>query len=90
MVKMNQPSTDMGTKHETGEKEPKGSTSSDKSGEKSTRKKNGVAMGKADKGGSQEGGVGRSGTGGKEHGEFNSGKSESDCYSHKRVKHEQG
>ena len=90
MSKLNQPGTDKGERHETGEKEPKGSTSSDKSGERGAGKNNGVGMGRADKDGSQEGSVGRGGMGGKEHGEFNSGKSESDCYSHKRLHHEQG
>jgi len=79
-----------GLRHETGEKESKGAPSSDKSGEKSGRKVNGVALGKADDSGSQEGSVGRSGFGKKESGEFNGGRSESVCYTHKRLKHSSG
>ena len=81
MPSMKQPDGSMGTKGETGEREPKGSTSSDTSGERHERLKNGVAMGKADATGRSEGGP--------ERGEFNGGRSESTCYNHKRIPHAQ-
>ena len=65
-----------GERAESGEKEPKGAASSDRSGTKSRGIVNGVGMGKAD-------GTGRS-NGGKEKGEYNTGRSESTCYSHKK------
>lgn len=79
---MKQPKTDYGTKGESGEKIPS-AVSSDKSGERSGNKKNGVAMGKADST------TGRS-AGGKDLGEFNTGRSESVCYDHQRIPHDQG
>jgi hypothetical protein len=60
----------------TGAKAPEGAKSSDGGGERSTAMTNGVGMGKAD-------GAGRA-SGGKERGEYNSGRSESVCYSHKK------
>ena len=78
-----------GLRHESGEKEPKGAPASDKSGERSGRKVGGVAMGKADQKGSQEGAVGRSGFGKKDSGEYNTGRSDSVCYNHKRIHHPQ-
>lgn len=65
-----------GLRKETGEKEPKGAKASDSSGTKSKGIVNGVGMGQEDK-------TGRS-NGGKEKGEYNSGRSESTCYSHNR------
>ncbi|MHB8086306.1 MAG: hypothetical protein ACYDHZ_10810 [Dehalococcoidia bacterium] len=82
---MNQPGT--GTERaETGEKEPKGATSSDRSGEKKVGLKGGVGMGKAD-GGSRPADMGK-------HdgrlGEHNDGKKgEREVYSHVRTPHEQ-
>jgi len=73
---MNQPGTDRGERGETGEKIPKSVKSSDSGGEKSKSKTNGVGMGARDD-------TGRS-NGSKERGEFNSGRSESVCYSHKK------
>lgn len=81
---MNQPGTQKGVRHETGEHEPKGVTSRDRTGERKERMVAGVAMGQAD-------GVTRDGVGKHEGhmGEFNSGTKEGDCYSHKRIPHEQ-
>ena len=59
-----------GSRHESGEKEPKGAVSSDRGGERSTGMKNGVGMGKADKTGENK--------------LFNTGRSEGVCYSHQR------
>jgi hypothetical protein len=82
--------TDYGERGETGEKMPAGVKSSDSGGEKSGSMKGGVAMGKADGSGSQEGSVGRKGFGQQpDRGEFNTGRSESTCYNHKRLKHTQ-
>lgn len=89
MANMKQPGTDYGSRSETGEREPKGDTSSDRSGERSGRKIIGVGIGERDKQGTQEGGVGRSGMGSKDKGEYNTGRSESVCYNHKRIKHPQ-
>lgn len=80
-TRMEEPGTGYGRKGESGEKMPK-AKSSDGGGERHTGIKNGIGMGKADA-------TGRSGNGGKERGEYNSGRSESTCYSHKRVPHEQ-
>ncbi len=60
----------------TGASAPKAAKSSDGSGEASGGKVNGIVMGKAD------GGVRAKGS--KERGEFNSGRSESTCYNHKK------
>jgi hypothetical protein len=70
------PGANEGTRHESGEKEPAGATSSDKSGAKSKGTVNGVGMGKADA-------TGRS-NGGHEKGEYNTGRTESTCYTHKK------
>ena len=76
MPKMAYPGASEGERAETGEKEPKGAKSSDRTGTKSKGTVNGVGMGKADA-------TGRS-NGGKEKGEYNSGRSESTCYTHKK------
>lgn len=75
-----QSGTDYGRKGEAGEREPKGATSSDNRSERHAKVKNGVGMGKEDDGRA---------AGGPERGEFNTGRSESTCYSHKRIPHEQ-
>lgn len=90
MPKMAYPGASEGERAETGEREPKGATASDRTGTKSKRTVNGVGMGKADSTGNAIQGVGRGALGGSERGEFNTGRSESTCYSHKRVKHSQG
>ena len=92
MAKMEQTGTDYGTRGESGEKEPKSAQSADTSGEKREGIKNGVGMGKADRTGLMEHGVGRSGVGQPEGrtGEFNTGSAEKDCYNHKRYTHAQG
>jgi len=55
----------------TGEKEPKGATSSDRSGERKAKSmRGGVAMGKEDAIGSDK--------------EFNTGRTEGICYEHKK------
>ncbi len=82
MPKMGQPGTDYGKRHETGEKEPKGATKADTKGERHESKTNGVAMGKLDA-------TGERGMGGKEKGEYNTGRSEGVCYTHKRIPHDQ-
>jgi len=59
------------TKGATGEKEPKGATSSDRSGERKAKSmRGGVAMGKEDAIGSDK--------------EFNTGRTEGICYEHKK------
>lgn len=70
------PGANEGMRHESGEKEPKGEKASDSGGERHEGMINGVGMGKMDK-------TGRS-NGGAEKGEYNSGRSESTCYTHKR------
>ena len=82
MSKFSYPGASEGERAETGEREPSAAKSSDGSGEKGGKIVNGVGMGKADA-------TGRS-NGGKEKGEYNSGRSESVCYNHQRVKHPQG
>lgn len=82
MAKMNEPGTGYGKKGETGEKMPKGAAKADTSGERHTGIKNGVGMGKADA-------TGRSGNGGHDYGEYNTGREEKTCYTHTRVPHEQ-
>jgi hypothetical protein len=58
-------------KNATGEKEPKGATSSDRSGERKTKSmRGGVAMGKEDMIGSDK--------------MFNTGRTEGICYEHKK------
>lgn len=89
---MRQPGTDYGERGETGEKEPKGATASDTSGERKGAIKGGVGIGKADKTGSQENGVGRGSFGAHDGrlGEFKGGnKGESVVYTHKRLDHPQ-
>jgi len=82
MAKMNQPGTDKGIRHETGEKEPKRATSSDRGGEKREKLVNGVAMGKFDDMPMRNGGhIGK-------HeglvGEHNEGRKEGVVYNHTR------
>ena len=61
----------MGTKGASGEKEPKGATTSDRSGERKAKSmRGGVAMGKEDAIGSDK--------------EFNTGRTEGICYEHKK------
>lgn len=74
MAKMNQAGVGS-TKGETHESIPKAAKSSDGGGEKHGAIKNGVGMGAAD---------GGRATGGKERGEYNTGRSESVCYTHKK------
>jgi hypothetical protein len=69
------PGANEGKRHETGEKEPKGAGASDRGGERHEGMKNGVAMGKMDATGDNK--------------EFNTGKTEGTCYSHKRIPHPQ-
>ena len=64
------------SKGESGEREPAGATASDSSGERKGGTVNGVGLGKMDK-------TGRS-NGGKEKGEYNTGRSEGTCYTHAR------
>jgi len=47
-MKMNQPGTDMGERHESGEKEPKGASKID-GGDRKESMKGGVGMGKEDR-----------------------------------------
>ena len=94
MAKMEQPKTDYGTRGETGEKLPKGATSSGKSAGRKETLKAGVGMGKSDKSGQMEGASGRTAAHMGKHdgrlGEFNDGKQgEREVYSHKRMEHEQ-
>jgi hypothetical protein len=58
---------------------PKGVTSSDKTGDKMAKMVNGVAMGKAD---AHRGNIGM-----KEQGEMNTGRQDSECYSHERAEY---
>jgi hypothetical protein len=76
MPKMAYPGASEGERAETGEREPKGAKSSDSRGTKSKGTVNGVGMGKADA-------TGRS-NGGKEMGEYNTGRAEKTCYTHKK------
>ena len=76
MSKYSYPGASQGERAETGEREPAGVTSSDSSGEKGGKVVNGVGLGKADA-------TGRS-NGGKESGEYNSGRSDKTCYTHDR------
>lgn len=75
-----QSGTDYGKKGETGEREPKGATASDSSGERHGRVVNGVGLSHPTE--RKEGST--------ERGEFNTGRSESVVYSHKRIPHDQG
>jgi len=79
---MKQAGTDYGSKGETGEKEPKGAAKADTTGERHEKIDAGVGMGKADA-------TGRGDNGSHDAGEYNTGRSEKVCYSHKRVPHEQ-
>ena len=81
-------------KGETGEREPKGATASDSSAEKHGRMTGGVAMGKADRSGSQEGSDPRETSHWGKHegvtGEYNEGRHNGIVYEHKRLPHTQG
>ena len=79
-----------GRRAESGEREPKGDDKADRSGERKGKTVNGVGMGMADKTGADETGKGRSGMGGVDRGEYNSGRTEGSCYNHKRLSHPQG
>jgi hypothetical protein len=83
MTKMNQEGTDRGEKGETGEREPKGATASDTSGERKMAMKNGVGMGEKDA-------TGRSGDGKHEGhvGQFNTGRGSSTEHFYKHGKDE--
>ncbi len=77
-----------GAKGATGEKEPKGATSSDMSGERKMKLVGGVAMGKMDAMGSRP--LSHAGNFEGHLGELNDGnKGERNCYDHKRIAHEQ-
>lgn len=76
MGKQSYPGADEGTKGETGEREPRNIPKADDKVGRHEGKVNGVAMGKADQ-------TGRS-NGGHETGQFNTGRSESVCYTHKK------
>ena len=106
---MRQSGTDRGTRHETGEREPKGTKASDRTGERASRnsrpdstagnpegKAKGLPAAKASDGGGERGGKlingvgmgefdghGRAG-GSTERGEYNTGRSESNAYTHNR------
>lgn len=89
MANKGYPKANEGERGESGEKTPKGATRADTSGQRKGKTIAGVGIGMADKGGNAVQGVGRGGMGGKEQGEFNSGRSEGNCYNHQRVKHTQ-
>lgn len=85
---MKQSGTQYGQRGETGEKLPKGVTSSDKSGEKSVKVHGGVGIGKADSIGARD--KSHLGKHDGHQGEFNDGKSgERVVYEHKRTAHDQ-
>jgi len=71
----------------SGEKVPKGVLASDTSGERKAPLKGGVAMGKADGLGLRE--ASHAGKNDGLLGELKGGAKEHECYSHKRVEHEQ-
>jgi hypothetical protein len=71
----------------SGEKMPKGVLASDTSGEKKVAVKGGVGMGKADGLGLRE--ASHAGKYDGRLGELKGGSKEHDCYSHKRMAHEQ-
>jgi len=71
----------------SGEKVPKGVLASDTSGERKAPLKGGVAMGKADGLGLRE--ASHAGKNDGLLGELKGGAREHECYSHKRVEHEQ-
>ena len=71
----------------SGEKMPKGVLASDTSGEKKVGLKGGVGMGKADGLGLRE--ASHAGKYDGRLGELKGGSKEHECYSHKRVEHEQ-
>ena len=77
-----------GTKGATGEKLPKGATSSDMTGERKQKLVGGVAMGKMDSMGSRP--LSHAGNFEGKLGELNDGNmGERECYSHKRHPHAQ-
>jgi len=71
----------------SGEKVPKGVLASDTSGERKAPLKGGVAMGKADGLGLRE--ASHAGKNDGLLGELKGGAKEHECYSHKRIEHEQ-
>ena len=70
LMKMNQPGSDKSERAESGEREPKGATASDSSGDRHARIKNGVGMGQMDDTGTNK--------------QYNTGRTEGTCYSHSR------
>ena len=81
------PNSLKGTKGMSGEKMPKGVNSSDMSGERKAKLVGGVGMGKADSIGARD--MSHMGKVDGKTGEFNTGTSESMCYSHERMPHVQ-
>jgi len=81
------PNSTKGTPGMTGEKMPKGVNASDMSGERKAKLVGGVGMGKADTIGMRDGS--HMGKNDGRTGEFNTGSSESECYTHERVPHVQ-
>ena len=81
------PNSLKGTKGMSGEKMPKGVNSSDMSGERKAKLVGGVGMGKADSIGARD--MSHMGKVDGRTGEFNTGTSESMCYSHERMPHVQ-
>lgn len=84
---MRQSKTDYSERGETGEKEPKGAISSDRSGDRKERLVAGVGMGMKDGIGARE--SGHMGKHDGNTGEFNDGTTKGTCYTHKRMPHEQ-
>lgn len=74
MANKGYPGANEGTRDESGEKEPSKARSSDSSGERHGKTVNGVGLGKEDATGRKNGGP--------ERGEYNTGRSESVCYTH--------
>ena len=81
------PNSTKGTPGMTGEKMPKGVNASDMSGERKAKLVGGVAIGRADSIGARE--SSHMGNNDGRLGEFNTGTSESMCYSHERMPHVQ-
>ena len=79
------PNSLKGTPGMTGEKMPKGANASDMSGERKAKLVGGVGIGKADSIGARDGS--HMGKNDGRTGEFNTGSSESECYSHERMPH---
>ena len=84
---MSGPNSLKGTKGMSGEKLPKGANASDETGERKMPLVGGVAIGRADSIGARE--SSHMGKNDGRTGEFNTGTSESMCYSHERMPHVQ-